>query len=83
MALSRESLIEFLSDKGGVEPSEIGDDTELFTSGLLDSFTMVDVIMFVEQETGVKIAPRDVHIDNLDSVNRIMALVGKKTSESA
>ena len=74
MALTRESLIDYLHTKQGIDPSQIeSDDTELFSSGLLDSFSMVDLIMFIETEGGFKLNPTDVNLENLDSVGRILA----------
>ena len=74
MALTRENIIGYLQDKQGIDPSQISsDDTELFSSGLLDSFSMVDLIMFIETEGGFKMNPGDVNLDNLDSVGKILA----------
>jgi len=70
--LNREALVTFLTDRLGFEPDGVGDDTELFSSGRLDSFSMVDLILFVERETGSRMAPGDVRMDNLDSISRIL-----------
>ncbi len=48
-----EHIITYLEEKQGIDPAQItSDDTELFSSGLLDSFSMVDLIMFIETEAG-------------------------------
>ena len=80
--MTREALMTYLNDKMGVDTSSIADDTPLFSSNLLDSFSMVDLIMFVEKEGGVKLNPTDVNLDNLDSVGRILAFVGKRRAEA-
>lgn len=75
MALERTRLLAYLSNDLGVDIGEITDDTPLFSSGLLDSFTMVDVIMFIEQAGGVRLNPAEVNLDNLDSIARILRFV--------
>ena len=72
MALTRDSLVKFLSTKMGLDVEDITDDTLLFSSSLLDSFSMVDLIMFIEKEAGIKMSPTDVNLDNLDSIERIV-----------
>jgi len=75
MALERPKLLDYLTNNLGVEIADIDDETPLFSSGLLDSFTMVDVIMFIEQEGGIKLNPTEVNLDNLDSVSKILRFV--------
>ena len=48
MALERENLRRYLHEKQGLEPEDFEDDTLLFSSGLIDSFSMVDLIIFTE-----------------------------------
>ncbi|OQW94035.1 MAG: hypothetical protein BWK79_07985 [Beggiatoa sp. IS2] len=67
--------MDYLTNNLGVEIADIDDETPLFSSGLLDSFTMVDVIMFIEQEGGIKLNPTEVNLDNLDSVSKILRFV--------
>lgn len=72
MPLTRESLVEYLEQKMGVDPSELQDDTPLFSSHLLDSFSMVDLILFIEKSAEMKVGPGQVNLKNLDSVERIL-----------
>jgi len=73
MALSRDALFTYLIEKLDVDERALGDDTLLFSSSLLDSFRMVDLILFIETEAGVRLGPMDVNLDNLDSIARILA----------
>ncbi|MDT1061319.1 acyl carrier protein [Paracoccus sp. CPCC 101403] len=74
MSLSREDLISYLRDDQNIhEP--IGAETELFSSGLLDSVSMVGLIGFIEEQTGSAIQPADVTLENFDTVDRILAYV--------
>ena len=75
MALNRENLRRYLHEKQGLEPEDFEDDTMLFSSGLIDSFSMVDLIMFIEDTAGFRVHPADVTLDNFDSIDRILAFV--------
>ena len=73
MSMTRENLLQYLEERMGLDPSVLGNDTPLFTGGLLDSFSMVDVILFIESETESRMKATDVRLDNLDSIGRILA----------
>lgn len=73
MALTRQSLTRYLVEKQGVDAHALAEEPLLFTSGLLDSFTMVDLILFIEEEGGFKMRAAEVNLDNLDSITRILA----------
>jgi acyl carrier protein len=75
MALSREDLRRYLYEKQGLEPEDFEDDTLLFSSGLIDSFSMVDLIMFIENAAGLRVHAAEVTLDNFDSIDRILAFV--------
>ena len=75
MAFSRDSLTAYLNEKLGLDLEGIEDDTPLFSSNLLDSFSMVDVIMFIEKSADLKMNPTEVNLDNLDTIGRIVAYV--------
>lgn len=78
MALDRDSLRRYLHEKQGLQPEDFDDDTLLFSSGLIDSFSMVDLILFIEGASGLRVHPADVTLDHFDSVNRILAFVGAR-----
>lgn len=67
------AVIAFLEDELGIETDEIENDTALFSAGIVDSFALVNMMMFLETQGGFRINPVDVNLDNLDSVNRIVA----------
>ena len=64
---------EFLEDELGIDTSEISNETALFSAGIVDSFALVNLMMFLETEGGFRINPVDVNLDNLDSIDRIVA----------
>ncbi len=79
MALTRDGLISYLEEKARVDLSSVDDETELFSSGMVDSFAMVDLLVFLEKHTGTKMGPEDITLENLDSVGRILAFAQTQT----
>lgn len=80
MALTKESLMDFLVDNLGVERSELDENTALFSSGLQDSFSIVELLIHIETEENITLNPSDVSLDNLDSVTNILNFLGSQQS---
>mgnify|MGYP001394939049 CR=1 FL=1 len=73
--LTGETLLEFLEVDLGVDVQDVDADTPLFSSQLVDSFALVNLMMFLEREAGIRIAPADVNLDNMDTIGRMLAYV--------
>ncbi len=82
MKLTPEKLFAYLKDKG-LDASAVKPDTALFTSNLLDSISLVDLILFVETEMGTRINPDDVRIENFDSIAQIMQFASRQGGVAA
>lgn len=67
----------FLEEELGADLAGIGDDSPLFSAGIVDSFGLVNLMMFLEGEGGFRINPVDVNLENLDTVNRIVAFANR------
>ncbi len=80
MPLTSEVLTEFLRSKAQLD--EIASDTPLFSSAALDSVSQLDLIMLIEAQAGITIQQADVTLDNMDTVDRILAFVGRQTGQS-
>ena len=78
--VSSDSLLEFLEEDLGVDIDGVDADTPLFSSQLVDSFALVTLMMFLEKQTGIRIAPTDVNLDNMDTIGRMIAYVERVTS---
>ncbi len=78
MAFSRDTLTAFLHDRFGLDPADLSDDTRLFEAGLLDSFSMIELIMFVEEHAGIRFDPTEVRLDNLGSIGAILLYVAQR-----
>jgi acyl carrier protein len=81
MPMDRDLVFERV--KGEVEAlasCEIHDpNEELFTSGLLDSVNMLNIIIFIESEFDLAIDPFDVNLDMLGTLDKICDFVLKSS----
>ncbi len=74
MTLSRDDLIAYIQTELNID-DPIAGDTELFSSGMLDSVSMIGLIAFIEQKSGSQVQPGDVTLDNFDSIDSILGYV--------
>lgn len=82
MSLNAESIRRYLSDRAGVDTATVTEITPLFSSGLVDSFSLVELIAFVEKESGFRVDAWDVTLDNFDSIAQILAYAAAKEIEA-
>ncbi len=75
--VTSDGLLAFLEEDLGMEVDEIDLDTPLFSSQLVDSFALVTLMMFLEREADIRIAPVDVNLDNMDTIGRMLAYVDR------
>lgn len=76
MTLSKDDLLSFLGDELGIDTSELNEDTPLFSSGIIDSFSLVSLIRKIET-TGARVDALDVNLDNLDTLSRILRFANR------
>jgi len=55
-----------------------GDSDNLFSTGVLDSFSLVDFITVLEQYSGVTVPDADVNPANFQSINAIESYVNQR-----
>ncbi len=72
----REFLKEALETHG--DRKEFVDSESLFVSGRLDSFSMMNLVMYLEQAFGLDFSDFEFDVDLVDSVKEIEALVNTK-----
>jgi acyl carrier protein len=80
MSLTAEKLAMFVADKSGVPMSDITEETPLFSTGLLDSVSMIDLILLIEREANLEVWEADVTLDNFDRIDRILAYIGTRNA---
>ena len=80
--MNKEVLVAYLQDELGVDTSDVDQSTLLFSTGIVDSFGLVEVVLFIEKHSGIKVNPMDVNLDNLDSIDRIIEFVNRASGPS-
>lgn len=58
----------------------IATDAKLISSGLIDSFHLVDLALFVEEKFGVRIDDSELNADTFDSLDELSALILQRHS---
>ena len=76
--MNSQTLLDYFRDRLGVDTEGVDDATPLFSSSLLDSFSIVELITFIESQAGIKMDAWDVTLDNLDSIGQILRYVDLK-----
>lgn len=69
----REFLAEALVKHGDRKP--LADDDLLFTSGRLDSFSTMNLVMFLEEQFAIDFSDFEFDVGAIDSVNLVAAFV--------
>jgi acyl carrier protein len=60
------------------EASELGVDQSFLDKGIIDSTGILEIIMFLEEQFGIKVADSEMLPENLDSIGNIVRYVTKK-----
>ena len=71
-------IIQWVRDNrqpGDVADPEINENTDLLAAGLLDSFGFVDLLLFLEQETGAKVDLTEVDPSEFTVVKSLCNIV--------
>jgi len=62
------------------DPSALADGDSFLDKGIIDSTGILEVIMFLEEEFGIKVEDEEMVPENLDSVANIAAYINKKSA---
>jgi len=61
------------------DASQLDPDESFLDKGIIDSTGILEIIMFLEEQFGVKVADNEMLPENLDSINNIVRFVSRKT----
>ncbi|MDG2384098.1 MAG: acyl carrier protein [Pirellulaceae bacterium] len=78
--LSEELKILF-SDELRIATENIKADTSLFSSGIIDSFQLVSLMILIEKKYDIGVNSVDVSLDNFDSAEKIAAYISRTKAE--
>ena len=59
---------------------ELGLDDPIISTGLIDSFHLVDLSVFIEEQFGVRIDDTELNAETFDSVTQLAKLIKNKQS---
>lgn len=72
----RDELRDFITAELMRDPDyPLKDDEPLISGGLIDSFSLVELQIFIEQHFGVHIEDTELTVDAIDNMDDIVALI--------
>ncbi len=75
----REKIIEYIREEYlEDEGMELTGETPLISSGIVDSFSMVSLKMYLEEELGIKLTDDEASTEAFNTVDNILEMVKKK-----
>lgn len=75
----RDELRNFITAELMRDPGyPLKDDEALISGGLIDSFSLVELQIFIEQQFGVHIEDTELTADAIDNMNDIIDLIGAR-----
>ena len=78
MTFTEQHILEILRDRLFIDVSTIDRDTPLFSSGLVDSFSLATLIVELETQGAFRMEPLDITLDNLDTIDRILRFLSSR-----
>lgn len=73
-----ETILDFIVEEADLDEGELDADTSLFRDQLLDSMNLTSLIAFLEETFAIRVKPMDIVYENLDTVNHMLAYIGRK-----
>jgi acyl carrier protein len=74
-------LSTYIATKILKQPNRVIDPTEpLISSGLIDSFSLMDLALFVEDTFGARIEDTELNADTFDNLTQLASLVESRKS---
>lgn len=74
----RARVLDLLEDVSGDPAVRDHLDEDLFELGFLDSMAAIELLVSLEEELGVSIAPTEVERSEMNTANKIVAQVAKR-----
>ena len=78
LSQARDNLIRFLESIARPDQriDGIADTTNLVDAGLLDSFALIQIILYLEEHHGLNLRQERIEIDQLSSIAGILSVIG-------
>ena len=77
----RQELVGFLNTvaRPGYQLDGVDDDTNLIDAGIIDSFALIQIIFFIEQEYDLDLSVLRIDPGDLGTVNGILAAIARSS----
>ncbi|HVJ50590.1 MAG TPA: D-alanine--poly(phosphoribitol) ligase subunit DltC [Desulfitobacterium sp.] len=77
----REKILETLTELCGTDEIKKNPDVQLFSTGLLDSFGIIQLFVAIQEELEIEIAPTEVTREEWATPNQIIQYLEERTKE--
>ena len=81
MTITIDEISEFMSTELAIDMTEVDQTTPLFSTGMIDSFSLITLVVFLETRCNFRMPPLDVNLDNLDSIEKIISYLDRVTGQ--
>lgn len=72
-------IAKFIAEKILKQPGKvISADEALISSGLIDSFSLMDLALFIEDTFGVRVEDTELNAETFDNLNQLAALISSR-----
>jgi acyl carrier protein len=71
--LLESKIVGFLKEQLNLRDVQFDRDMALVTTGVVDSMDIVRLAAYLERTLGIRVPDQDIHVDNFDSIARILA----------
>lgn len=81
---TEKALTDYIMNELAVGRStQIQPDDDLFSSGILDSLGVLQLVLFIEEQFGIEVPDEDVVFENFQSVSTIAEYLKTKSAKTA
>ncbi|MGJ3254966.1 MAG: acyl carrier protein [Alcanivorax sp.] len=80
VAVDKAGLHHVVAELAFMDKNEISNDTALFSGGLIDSVSLLEIVVYLEKTYGIKVAGTELALENFDSLDNISGFIAKKLS---
>lgn len=72
-------IAKFIAEKILKQPGKVvSADEALISSGLIDSFSLMDLALFIEDTFGVRVEDTELNADTFDNLTQLAALISSR-----
>jgi acyl carrier protein len=77
MELIRDQLVEYIGTiaRPGIDLTTLANNANLFDEGVIDSFALIQIIFYLEQEHGIDLQSAGIDPTDLTSIDGILAAI--------